>query len=446
MRGSPNDCCHIVVIVDPLENTIKAMSSHNTVTLLTSRNPSPSSSTPPSHHIGTPPTHFQNPWPSFSKKSLLDFFSTRFSSNRNFVPVPSTRDELVKVREPDWGASLDPTGTGLKATWIGHASWLLETGTTGSASRGVRILCDPVFSERTSPVQWTGPKRYTPTPCTVAELPEVDAVVISHNHYDHLDFGTIKELYTKQQGRVPHVFCALGNKQWFLDAGVGITKEDVTELDWWEGGLLEVADVGKVELWSVPCQHNSARSGWDQNRTLWCSWVIKECGDEGGQVISDSVPTAVPTSHTAQTSSPRSLYFAGDTAYRSVTSASPTPAEEASAPHCPAFSEIGNVFGPFDLALLPIGLFMPRNIMSSVHCSPEDSACVHVDIKAKRSLGMHYGTVRGGISGQYEDVRVPPRRWREACEERGWKWRGEGQEDGDWEAGLCDVGETVVIR
>ena len=84
--------------------------------------------------------------------------------------------------------------------------------------------------------------------------------------------------------------------------------------------------------------------------------------------------------------------------------------------------------------------------MSSVHCSPEDSACVHADIKAKRSIGMHYGTVRGGISGQYEDVRVPPRRWREVCEERGWKWRAEGQNDGDWEAGLCDVGETVVIR
>jgi N-acyl-phosphatidylethanolamine-hydrolysing phospholipase D len=280
-----------------------------------------------------------------------------------------------------------------------------------------------------------GPKRYTPVPCTVADLPDIDALVISHNHYDHLDFGTMQQLFTKQSGmKKPKVFCALGNKRWFLDAGVGIVASDVVELDWWEGAQLDVEGVGSVDLYCTPCQHTSARSGGDTNKALWCSWVIREAAEPEGALTSD------------EKSIQRSLFFAGDTAYRTVKTDDPTPEEEAAAPTCPAFKEIGSVFGPFDLALLPIGLFLPRHIMSPVHCSPEDSAEVHKDIKAKRSIGMHYGTVRGGLSGQYEDVRVPPQRWRKVCEGNGWKWRGESQNDSDWEAGLCDVGETVVIR
>jgi len=342
--------------------------------------------------------------------------------------VPSTREELVKERTPDWGAAADPSGQGLKATWIGHASFLIETARAQGTDRGVRILCDPVFSERTSPVQWFGPKRYTPVPCTVQDLPEVDAVVLSHNHYDHLDFQTIKDLFEKQARNKPHVFCALGNKAWFLNAGLGIETQNVTEMDWWQGSMLDVAGVGQVEFFSVPCQHNSNRSGTDAGKALWCSWVVRE------------------PSPSTSTIPAKSLFFAGDTAYRAVKSDSPTPEEEAAAPHCPAFAQIGKVFGSFDLALLPIGLFLPRHVMSSVHCSPEDSACVHKDIRAKRSIGMHYGTVRGGISGQYEDVREPPRRWKKVCEKEGFKWRGGNQNDNDWEAGLCDIGETVLVR
>ena len=96
------------------------------------------------------------------------------------------------------------------------------------------------------------------------------------------------------------------------------------------------------------------------------------------------------------------LYFAGDTGYRTVPVPNPTPEETEQQPHCPVFSTIGTLLGPFDLALLPIGLFLPRNIMSPVHCCPEDSVCVARDVGAKRSIGMHYGTVRGGLSGQYE--------------------------------------------
>ena len=146
--------------------------------------PNPHSSQP-SHHVGNPPTSFTNPWPSFHKQSLFDLLISS-QRNRDFKPVPS-RDQLVTIQKPDWGIGRE----GLKATWIGHASFLVETSASDGAQRGVRVLFDPVFSERTSPVSWAGPKRYTPTPCTLDEVPDVDVVAISHDHYDHMDSDTL---------------------------------------------------------------------------------------------------------------------------------------------------------------------------------------------------------------------------------------------------------------
>jgi N-acyl-phosphatidylethanolamine-hydrolysing phospholipase D len=126
----------------------------------------------------------------------------------------------------------------------------------------------------------------------------------------------------------------------------------------------------------------------------------------------------------------------GDTGYRTVTEED-AGKDESTLPHCPAFAEIGERYGPFDLALLPVGCYTPRTFMSSVHCAPEDSICIHKDVKSKKSLGMHYGTIRGGLSAQYEDVRDPPKRWKECCDRAGLKW-GE-------EIVLCDIGETVAV-
>jgi len=148
---------------------------------------------------------------------------------------------------------------------------------------------------------------------------------------------------------------------------------------------------------------------------LWCSWALEASG--------------------------RKLYFGGDTGYQ----AKDTPAP------CPIFVQIGDLLGPFDLALLPIGLCTPYSFMGNVHATPEQSLLIHKEIKAKLSIGMHYGTVRGGLSSQFEDVRDPPRRWRQAAEEEG-LWRGGGVE-GVGEivdtkssgVGLCDVGETVSV-
>ncbi|KAL2350467.1 beta-lactamase superfamily domain-containing protein [Cryomyces antarcticus] len=390
------------------------------IILKTLPSPVPSRSSPPAHHVGKPPTSFQNPWPSFHKQSALSALQTRFARNRNFVPVPD-RSELVQIRTPDWGSNK----AGLKATWIGHASFLVETTCASGAQRGVRTLFDPVFSDRTSPVSFLGPKRYTPTPCKLDDVPDVDLVVISHNHYDHLDADTIRKLHSRRRGKI-HFFCALGNAAWFHS--IGIAEEEVTQLDWWDGVRVEVAGAGTVNLICTPSQHFSGRGLRDQGSTLWCSWVLEE-------VLTEPVVTEGTLIQEVSPPRTRKLYFAGDTAYRGLPD--PPPDDESSLPTCPAFAEIGETYGPFDLALLPIGLYSPRSFMSSVHCAPEDSVCIHKDIRSKRSIGMHWGTVRGGISAQYEDVREPPRRWKEACKTEGLIW--------GTEAGLCDIGETVVV-
>ncbi|KAK4960966.1 hypothetical protein LTR10_001455 [Elasticomyces elasticus] len=368
------------------------------------------------HHVGNPPTSFRSPWPSVGQKNgPLAAFNARFGSERNFVPVPQgpngTRsDELVKVRKPDWGVGKNDR---LKATFIGHASFLIEMPAVNGAERGLRILCDPVFSERTSPVQFLGPKRYTPPPCTLDELPDVDIVCISHDHYDHLDFATVQHIYKKRKGKV-HFIAGLNNKHWFMEH-LGCSSDEVTDADWWDNFELESAEFGSVKMTCCPTQHFSGRHVLNMGHTLWCGWTLEAGG--------------------------KKVYFAGDTAYQ----AKDTPAP------CPAFVDIGETLGPFDLSMLPIGLMTPYAFMGGVHATPEQSIHIHKEVKSKLSLGMHYGTVRGGLSGQYEDVRDPPRRWRAAAEKEG-IWRGGGVE-GEGSSinttkegvGLCDVGETVVI-
>ena len=325
----------------------------------------------------------------------------------DFQPVPSTREKLVKIRTPDWGSSSEHKGA-LKATWIGHASFLIETPTRSSAKRGVRILFDPVFSERTSPVSFAGPKRYTPTPCALEALPDVDVVVISHDHYDHMDSDTLYKIFQRRKGNV-HFVVPLGNAARLV--GFGIAQDAVTQLDWWQTIHVNVLNIGKITLTCTPSQHFSGRGVFDQGSTLWSSWVLEAAGPAGTKKV----------------------YFSGDTGYRYV----PNGSKDEDVPCCPAFGEIAETFGGFDLSLLPIGLYSPRHFCSPIHCNPEDSVQLHRILKSKRTIGMHYGTVRGGISQYYEEVTEPPRRFREAAERDGLKW---GKE-----IGLIDVGETATV-
>jgi L-ascorbate metabolism protein UlaG (beta-lactamase superfamily) len=361
------------------------------------------------HHNGSPPTGFNNPWPSYQSSPISTLLKARWSIPKNFVPVPADRLGLVEVRKPDFAAQPD----GLKATWIGHASFLIESSRKAGSERGLRILLDPVWSERVGPYGLVGPVRFTPTPCTIDELPEIDAVCISHDHYDHLDSDTLRKLHAKQNGNIQY-FCALGVKATLTGLGVGIKADQVTELDWWDGITLSRPDVGSVEVICTPAQHRSGRAPWNFDATLWCSYAIKEPGDKG-----------------------KRLFFAGDTGYCQVTNDTQFSHHYAPHPPCPAFKEIGDLYGPFDLALVPAGCFKPRSVLSGQHSSPEDSLAIHRDVKAKKSVAMHYGTFRGAFSAQYEPVTEPVERWKKAGEAEGLKW--------DEEVGLCDIGGTVVV-
>ncbi|KAL8946885.1 MAG: hypothetical protein Q9222_006777, partial [Ikaeria aurantiellina] len=315
-----------------------------------------------SHHIGNPPTAFTNPWPSFHKHSVFSAL-TYSLRNRNFQPVPA-RDKLVGIRTPDWGGAGAGQKQALKATWIGHASFLIETPISSSGQeRGIRILFDPVFSERTSPVSWAGPKRFTPTPCALDEVPEVDLVVLSHDHYDHMDSDTLFKIHRRRQSGV-HFLVPLGNASRLV--GMGIPQSCITQLDWWQGiratvpGLGGDAAAAALELTCTPSQHGSGRGLLDQGSTLWSSWVLQTCSSTS------------PNNNNGDDVNKKTLFFAGDTGYRSILPSFP-PSSEHTLPHCPAFLAIGAAYGPFDLSLLPIGCYLPRQFLSPLHCSPEDA-------------------------------------------------------------------------
>lgn len=219
-------------------------------------------------------------------------------------------------------------------TWIGHATFLLQF-------RGLNVLTDPQFSERASPVSWAGPERIVPPALQIDDLPDIDVIIISHNHYDSLDTESIKALAKHNTTRQPVFLVPLGLKSWFDD--LELQQIEVIELDWQQSH-----QVGQLTFIAEPSQHWSKRSLFDAMESLWCSWVI-----ESGE---------------------HRVFFAGDTGY---------------APH---FKDIGHRYHNFDLALLPIGAYEPRWFMKAYHVNPEESVQIHRDIHSKYSVAMHWGT------------------------------------------------------
>lgn len=209
-------------------------------------------------------------------------------------------------------------------TWVGHATYLIRTG-------GRRVLADPVWSHRIPGV----PRRLTPPGVAFSELGQVDAVVISHNHYDHLDAPTVSRLPRSTPFLVP-----LGLRSWFTRRGF----TDVTELDWWDSA--EVAGLG---FDFVPAHHWSRRTLWDVCRSLWGGWVIT--GPDGTR-----------------------LHHAGDSGYGHF------------------FAEIGRRYPGIDVAMLPIGAYEPRWFMRTVHMNPEEAVLAASDLGAARLASMHWGT------------------------------------------------------
>ena len=327
----------------------------------------------PSHH--RPGGGFRNPWPGAQMHGFLDFLKwsliERRRNPRRPDPDPSvftlTASSYVVPRAaPDLST----------ITWIGHTSFLIQMG-------GFNVLTDPVWSERASPVQFAGPRRWVPPAVDFDELPPVDAVILSHDHYDHLDSSTVSHL--------AHRYPAA---KWYAPLGVGTFlrrhgARDVTQSDWWEESVF-----GDLRLTCLPAQHFSGRTLGKRDTTLWCGWALRT------------------GSH--------SLLFGGDTALH------------------PDFASIATRCGPFDLAILPIGAYEPRWFMGSVHMNPED--CINaVDQLESGQNGAalvmaaaHWGTFK--LTDEPMDE--PPARMRE-------RWQASRRKGEDlW---IMRHGETRII-
>jgi L-ascorbate metabolism protein UlaG (beta-lactamase superfamily) len=254
----------------------------------------------------------------------------RWQRERMSLTIPEPKLDLSPY-VPDLGY-IGNNRTEFAVTWIGHATALLQLG-------GVNVLTDPMFSERASPVQWMGPRRRQPPGVLLRELPHIDVVVISHNHYDHLDAASVKAL-NAQAGGPPLFVVPLGVERWLADEGIKNAKA----LDWWDS-----IDIRGARIHMVPVQHWSGRAFADRMKTLWGGYVIEAGG--------------------------KRAFFTGDTGY--------------SAAH---FMEIGERLGPIDLALIPIGGYEPRWFMGKQHVNPEEAVQIAQDLKARRALGIHWGT------------------------------------------------------
>lgn len=222
-------------------------------------------------------------------------------------------------------------------------------------------------------------------PCgDVTGLPEIDVVVISHNHYDHLDLPTLRALYGQQRDHMPALLMPLNTAR-LIDF---VVPEKITELDWWESVRVE-SPQGCAEFTATPAQHMTARTPFDLACSLWCSWAIKS-GD-GTRV-----------------------WFSGDTGYSAVESDDEYSADP-ERPFCPEFKKVGEKLGPFDLAFLPIGAYAPRKFLSTVHTAPIDAARIFKDIRAKKAFAIHWGT--WDLSN--EPISEPPRMLAEARDKVG---------------------------
>lgn len=238
----------------------------------------------------------------------------------------------------------------LVTTFINHATVLIQVD-------GLNILTDPIWSQRASPFTFAGPRRVRSPGVTLEDLPKIDIILLSHNHYDHMDIPTLKKINDRDS---PLVITGLGNKALLQQEAL-----NTLELDWWE-----CSTFSSTPICFVPAIHSSARGVFDRNKTLWGGFIIQ--------------------------STKGNIYFAGDTAYGNH------------------FREINKRFSPIRLALLPIGHYLPQWMMQSVHMSPQEAAKAHLDLEAKTSIGIHFGTFHGLGSHNSEEINQPEEDLQEA--------------------------------
>jgi L-ascorbate metabolism protein UlaG (beta-lactamase superfamily) len=288
----------------------------------------------------------------------LDTFSNR--SGRNAQPLKEL-PKLIATPRARWPRHVDVTpqlppeprdDRDVVVTFIGHSTFLIR-------SAQATILTDPMFSKRASPVPFAGPKRVHAPGVRLEDLPRIDVVLISHNHYDHCDLPSLRYLAERFQ---PLVVTPSRNRE--LVEKAGITR--VEQLGWWQ-----CARKSPVPVTVAPAQHFSARTPFDRNRALWGSFVFELAG--------------------------RRIYFAGDTGYSEH------------------FRVIRARAGRMDLALLPIGAYEPRWFMQDVHMNPAEAVQAHLDLESKHSIAMHFGT----FQLTPEAIDAPPAELRRALHERG---------------------------
>lgn len=267
----------------------------------------------------------------FPDKSIFDVLKWRFSAINNVQAWP--KELALEQVKPEKNRSEE-----LNITIIGHSSVLVQI-------NGLNILTDPHFSERASPVSFAGPKRVVKPAIKLNDLPPIDLVLISHNHYDHLDLPSLKKLRDHSN---PKIIVPLGDMA--LLEGEGISN--VEEMDWWDAKKLN-----NVNIHFVPVQHWSARGIFDKRKSLW-----------GGFVIEAS----------------KKIFFAGDTGYGTV------------------FKKIKERLGPMDISLIPIGAYEPRFFMKNAHINPEEAVKIFLDTESKHALGIHFKTF-ADLTDEYID-------------------------------------------
>ncbi len=291
---------------------------------------------------------FVNAEPEAEIEITLESLNDEFFGDQQRVPPGD-----VPVVEMDASIFNGKPEPGLRVTWLGHASTLVEID-------GYRVLTDPVFSERASPFASIGPKRFHPTPIPLKQLKNIDAVVISHNHYDHLDKATI--LHLAAEGA--RILVPLGNggllRSW------KIPPNQIVEMDWWQENKL-----GDLTLVATPARHYSSRGFFDYQKTLWLSWAIV---------------------------GPRNrAFFSGDSGYAK------------------SFAEIGERYGPFQFSLIKIGAYGPGQYWIDIHMPPEQSVQVHKDVGGEIMLPVHWAT----FNLARHDWDEPVKRTKSAAEKAG---------------------------
>lgn len=276
------------------------------------------------------PTHFTNPW-RHAEHGLLDILKWKLGIGpREAAVLPQAPDQPAGWQRLAPELIAQPPATGWRAVWLGHASFLLQ-------GAGFSLLVDPIFAGFCGPLPLPGLRRLVPPPCALAELPAIDAVLLTHSHYDHLDLPTLRQL-----GRQVPLIVADGHAAWLRRKGF----PNVTELAWFASAELAPG----IRVTATPAQHFTARSLHDRNRGHWCGWLIESPGTK--------------------------LWHAGDSGM------------------CDAFREIGERFGPIDFGMIPIGAYQPRSIMRPMHMNPEEAVTAFQQSRCRQAVAMHWGTFR----------------------------------------------------